>query len=468
MEQGNRHYHAPTSSIKPFDCIDIENEVFPVACPTISSFDPPTAAAGVGEKSLNDPPVPGIITIVGNNFGTPGAGQYKPAHMKLGFTNAGPSGADWCFPPERDIIKWKADTIIVRVPSLSEDGSVSTYAGTGPLLIWNTLENCFAHSSHSLYIPFCVTNLSNLYSPSSTRESILTKMVDANSEGGYDLYFGEEILEIDNVEQSFERALNTWRCTTKVNMVIKPKNEIADLSKACLIDLDTTLPTGVTSTLAVTRREPKKCDDNSHSYQPKFDMYFSKYVWRLADSLSGTPPVEINWWTSEVPINSSMDTFPNRDFQTVALHELGHASMLLHTKNSDNVMFTPHTGTKRALTLDDLEGGIHSVDLSIVDPHCETKMERYDCTTNSVSEVPKLEMKIFPNPTNTSINLEFEETVSGRIVIFDALGKEILSKGIEKANYSEIKVDRFPNGIYFIAVIDEYNQVLNHSKIIKQ
>lgn len=464
MEQGNTHYDASTSTTKPFDCIDIENEVFPKACPVILSFNPPTAAAGVGEQSLNDPPIPGIITIVGENLGTQGAGQYKPSYMRLGFANAGPSGADWCFPPERDIISWSEDTIVVRVPSINEDGDIKTYAGTRQLLIWNTQDSCFSYSVQSLYIPFCVTNLSNFYTVSQTRESILTKMVNANGEGGYDLYFGDDILTLDSVEQSFERALNTWRCTTKVNMVIKPKNEIADLSKACLIDLDTTLPTGVVTTLAVTRREPLKCDDNSHSYQPKFEMLFSKYIKRSSDPI----PVEINWYTSEVPMNPSMDTFPNRDFQTVALHELGHASMLLHTKNPDNVMFTPHAGTKRGLTFDDLDGGIHTVELSVIDPHCDSKMTKYDCTTNSVSEVPKLGMRIFPNPTNTAINLEFEKAVSGRIVLFDALGKELLSKRIEKEIYSNLKVDWLPDGIYFIAIIDEFNQVLNHSKIVKQ
>ena len=240
MEQGNLYYDPSTSTTKPFNCITIENEVFPSACPIILSFNPPTAAAGVGQQSLNDPPIPGVITIVGENFGTPGINEYKPPHIKLGFTNAGPSGADWCFPPERDIISWSEDTIVVRVPSLNEDGDIKTYSGTGQLLIWNTDEDCFSYSTDSLYVPFAVTNRSNLYSPSQTRESILTKMVDANGEGGYDLYFGDNILTLDSVEQSFERALNTWRCTTKVNMVIKPKSEIADLSKACLIDLDTT------------------------------------------------------------------------------------------------------------------------------------------------------------------------------------------------------------------------------------
>jgi hypothetical protein len=167
-------------------------------------------------------------------------------------------------------------------------------------------------------------------------------------------------------------------------------------------------------------------------------------------------------------MNPSMDTFPNRDFQTVALHELGHASMLLHTKNADNVMFTPHAGTKRALTFDDLDGGIHAVELSVIDPHCESKMTKYDCTTNSVSEVSKMKMRIFPNPTYSVINIEFENGISGRVVLYDALGKQLLSKEIGKQIQMEFELQNIPNGIYFIAVFDEYNQVLNHSKIIKQ
>ncbi len=247
-------------------------------------------------------------------------------------------------------------------------------------------------------------------------------------------------------------------------MGIKPKNEIADLSKACLIDLDTTLPTGVITTLAVTKRAPMKCDDNTHATQPKFDIFFSKYIQRTSDPA----PVEINWYTSIVPMNPSMDTFPNRDFQTVALHELGHASMLLHTKNSDNVMFTPHAGTKRALTFDDLEGGIHTVELSVIAPHCKEKMTKYDCTTNSVFEVDKLEIEIFPNPTNTLIKLEFEEIFSGKVVLLDTVGRQVSSKEIKWQNQTVLQVGSLPNGIYFLTVFGQHNQILNHSKIIKQ
>lgn len=464
MEEGNIFYDYSTHSTKLLNCLKIENEVFPKACPSISSFNPPTAAAGVGQQSLNVPPVPGLITIVGENFGTPDTNEYKPPYMKLGFTNAGPSGADWCYPPERDIISWSEDTIVVRVPSLNEDGNVKTYAGTGPLLIWNTQDTCFSYSTQNLYIPFCVTNLSNFYVATQTRESILTKIEDTNGEGGYDLYFGDNILTIDSVEQSFERALNSWRCTTGVNMVIKPKNEIADLSKASLIDMDITLPTGVTTTLAETFRTPEKCNDNTHSTQPKFEMLFSKYFKRPTDPTS----IEINWHTSEAPMDSSMDTLPNRDFQTVALHELGHASILLHTNNTDNVMYKMHTGTKRTLTVDDLEGGIHAAELSVIAPHCQAKMTKFNCSTNSTSEALKLGRRIFPNPTYANINLEFDIIFSGKIILLDVFGRKLLSREIEDQLQVELNIRDFPRGIYFIALVDDYNQVLNSTKIIKR
>ncbi len=463
MEQGNLYYDGQLTEALPFDCIKIENEVFPATCPEITSISPDTAAAGVGQASLNPSPVPGIITIKGNNFGTPSAGQFKPPHMKLGFANAGPSGADWCFPPERDFISWNNTEIVVRVPSMNEDGDVKTYSGTGQLLIWNTQDSCFGYSPESLYVPFCVMNSAKFYSSTNNRESIFAKMMDANGDGGYDLYYGDLLLSIDSVEQSFERALNTIRCAIKVNMVVKPKNEIPSLADACMIEMDTTLPVGITTVSAVTVRTPKACADASHTYIPKFDIFFNKYMWK-----SGQPaPFEINWHTGSA-IVPSMDSLPNRDFETVALHELGHASMLLHTSNAGDVMVSPHGGINRTFINNDKDGGLHAVELSTTAPHCEDKMVKYVCSTNSTSESHRLNYEIFPNPTNGYINLIFHEPFSGFLNLYDSLGKRIESTNIKREYRTQLNANDLRPGIYFLVVSDESYTFFRTTKIVVQ
>lgn len=463
MEQGNLYYDQQLTEAFPFDCIKIENEVFPASCPEITSIDPLAAAAGVGQSSVVNPSIKGEVTVIGKNFGTPSAGQFKPPHMKLGFTNAGPSGDDWCFPPERDFISWNDTMIVVRVPSMNEDGDVKTYSGTGSLLIWNTQDSCFGYSPQSLYVPFCVMNSAKFYSSTNNRESILAKMMDANGEGGYDLYYGDLLLGIDSVEQSFERALNTIRCAIKVNMEVKPKNQIPSLDDACKIDMDTTLPTGVTTVSAVTIRTPKACADASHTYIPKFDIFFNKYMWKSGD----LAPFEINWYTGTAVV-PSMDSLPNRDFETVALHELGHASMLLHTNNSGDVMVSPHGGINRVFVDNDKDGGLHAVEISTTDPHCEDKMVKYVCSTNSVSEKYQLNYKVFPNPTNGQINLSFEEPFSGFLTLYDSIGKRIYEENIKRRYQTQINENDIRPGIYFLVVSDDSHTFFRTTKIIVQ
>ncbi|MBK8565651.1 MAG: T9SS type A sorting domain-containing protein [Saprospiraceae bacterium] len=468
MEQGNLYYNQSLQQPLPFGCIKIENEVFPQVCPEITSFNPPTAAAGVGETSLNDPGIPGVIKVTGNNFGTPLPGEFKPSHMKLGFTNAGPTatGADWCFPPERDFISWTDTEIVVRVPSINEDGDVQIYAGTGKLLIWDTTEGeeCFGYSPNDLYVPFCATNSALFYSSTDNRESIPAKMINANGEGGYDIYFGDDVLEIAGVEQAFGRALNTIRCAIKVNMVVKPKNEIPNLAEACLVDLDNTLPVGVFTTSAITNFEPEPCElVLTHTYVPQFDIYFSKYM-RLIEN---DPVITLNWYTGADP-DPAMDVLPNRDFETHALHELGHASLLRHTNNSGDVMHSPHEGVRRELNFNDLDGGFHTVELSATDPDCEGKMIKYVCSTDGVSELAKIGYKLFPIPASENINLEFESPISGRIEMYDFYGKKSLVKPIQNGLREKISLKGMTPGIYLIVVLDDVKHIVESAKIIIQ
>jgi hypothetical protein len=289
-------------------------------------------------------------------------------------------------------------------------------------------------------------------------------MINANEEGGYDIYFGDDILEIAGVEQAFERALNTIRCAIKVNMVVKPKNEIPNLAEACLVDLDTELPVGVFVTSAITNVMPEACEfDLTHTYVPKFEMYFSKYM----KPQEGEPAFELKWYTGSDP-DPDMDILPNRDFETHALHELGHASLLRHTNNSGDVMHSPHEGLRRELNFNDLDGGIHTVELSATDPNCEGKMIKYICSTDGVSELSKIGYELFPIPARENINLEFERPISGRIEMYDAYGRKSLVKPLFNGMYEKIALKGMTPGIYFIVVFDDEKHIVESSKIIIQ
>jgi hypothetical protein len=451
MSQGNLYYDQSLSQSEPFGCIRIENEVFPLTCPKITDFFPKTAAAGVGEMSENG--IPGVITIVGNNFGEPAPGSVvqKPVNYRVGFRNAG-EGGFYVYPPERDYIKWTEDTIVVRVPSLGETGNAAEYAGTGKILVVKFDEpDCFDISEVELYVPFCAMNAALLFTPSNTRKSIPVKLSDVNEEGGYDAWFEDSFLSIDGGDKAFGRAMRTWQCKVHVNFEIKDVTKITNFANACPVSMDTTLPSGVNATtLAVTTISPLQCanGDNTHSYLPFWTMKFNKFY---TDSLGNA--IEIQWHTDSIPLPPNQNIPPNIDLEGVALHEIGHALLLRHTNNAGNVM---RQGTHvRDLTVDDLNGGDHIVKLSIKDPNCSGKMVEYDCTIGAVYNIPKSQFIAYPNPVVDILKVELEVPMSGVFKVFNTIGQQVQAGNL--SNFTKdisLDLSGLKNGVYFIHFFD--------------
>lgn len=464
MAQGNLYYDQSLSQSKPFDCIRIENEVFPLVCPDITDFFPKTAAAGVGEMSENG--TPGVITIVGNNFGEPDPGSVvqKPDNYRVGFRNAG-EGNFYVYPPARDYIKWTTDTIVVRVPSLGETGSQLEYAGSGVIVVDKFDEpDCFDISDDDLYVPFCVRNSALLFNPSGTRKSIPTKLSNVNDEGGYDVWFEDSFLSITGGDEAFGRAMRTWQCEVHVNFEIKDITEITNFANACPISMDTTMPSGVNvTTLAVTNVFPLQCpnNDNSHSFLPSWTMKFNKFY---TDSLGNA--IEIQWHTDSIPLPPNQNMPPNIDLEGVALHEIGHALLLRHTNNVGNVM---RQGTHiRDLTADDFNGGDHVVKLSIIDPNCSGKMVEYDCMIDAVYEIPKSQFIAYPNPVVDMLKVELEVPMVGVFTVFNTMGQQVQSANLHRPT-KDISLDLsgLEKGAYFIHFLDEHGQKQLTIKIFK-
>jgi glucose/arabinose dehydrogenase len=84
--------------------------------------------------------------------------------------------------------------------------------------------------------------------------------------------------------------------------------------------------------------------------------------------------------------------------------------------------------------------------------------------SNAVSSVKDLknEVKIYPNPTKAHIFIDTENP-NIRVTIYDSLGRDIFqTKGETTISTSHLK-----NGLYFVHVYDEDNQLIGLEKIIK-
>lgn len=66
------------------------------------------------------------------------------------------------------------------------------------------------------------------------------------------------------------------------------------------------------------------------------------------------------------------------------------------------------------------------------------------------------EFKMYPNPSNSVLQLKFPKYVSnGRLTVIDLLGKELLTKSIKSTNSLELNISNWNEGIYLIKVKSE-------------
>jgi hypothetical protein len=77
------------------------------------------------------------------------------------------------------------------------------------------------------------------------------------------------------------------------------------------------------------------------------------------------------------------------------------------------------------------------------------------------------ELLVFPNPANYQLNLTFEKSITGYIMITDALGKVVYSCNINNPIIEfPIDIANFTNGIYYLSYRNK--EVSIHKKFIKQ
>ena len=73
-------------------------------------------------------------------------------------------------------------------------------------------------------------------------------------------------------------------------------------------------------------------------------------------------------------------------------------------------------------------------------------------------------LRIYPNPVKTQLNMELPETTDYEVHIFDLTGKEIFTRNIEDDSTAQYNLTNFKTGVYLLVVVDRQNKL---SKTIK-
>ena len=459
-----------TNVIRNFGCEKLE---VGVNCGMEITSITSLAAAGVGLNSENN--ITGIVEITGENFLDDDVifgNCTKPEGHRVKFRTI---NNGWISPLEGDYLEYTNTKIRVKVPSVGyKDNSDELYSGseindgvssTDEIRvcrdgIFNC--GCYVTSDEELYIPFSARN-THITNEDGCKESIKYILQDLDDAGGYTWRFDQNFSSKPGAVDAFKRALSTWRCTTKVNFKVDDINAPSEDNGICVVIMES-LPVGTSG--ATQMLSIVTCSGTGINSPGRFKLAFNSNM----DWHTGTDMPDLNW------DNPNLGKLKG-DIESTALHELGHAHLLLHTSNISNVMVRPSPiGYRRILSTDDISGGNHLSLLGNNTVGCQGRMELILTGCNLLSsfgiDENNLAFNVYPNPTKNIVFIEqnFINLKNDKIEleIFNNLGEKLESKSFfDFKNSIVFDLSNYSNGLYYIRI--HQNDILSSYtiKIIK-
>ena len=317
IQQSTQTNYSIVKPINPF-IVPTVNSTQAVAA--ITGFSPSTITAGTFS----------VVTINGSGFGTTQGTSF------VEFKRADDGGATFCRPDAWSYLLWSDTQIQVRLTTTGA-GTVNSTPGSGVIRV--DIGGVKTTSASSLTVTHSQINV---YSNGTAPTTIYnTRHVNKQS-GGYvwQMYTGFD--SNASAKASFLRAFQSWRCGTYINWTngaTTTVNTIAnDGINIIRFDVGAELPTGVLGR-CTSRFSGCGAQPNQNWFINELDIVFD----------------DATAWN----FGPAAPTFSQYDFESVAVHELGHGHQLGHVINSAEIMnFSVSNGqSKRVLSVNDLAGG---------------------------------------------------------------------------------------------------------------
>lgn len=389
----------------------------------ITSFTPTAVTAGTATT----------ISINGAGFGV--------SEGFVGFSDANDGGSSFYNCLSTQIVSWNDTQIIVEVPDR---------AGTGTIRVENTSSDS-ATSGQTLTVSYAELNAE--YDPGTGEEAYETQHINRDGSGGYVWQMQTDFDANTAANDSFVRALDTWRCETEVNWTIgavTTTDVVAnDNINIIRFDNSTELPGGV--------------------------------LGRCTSRWSGCGGATIKWYVEELDIvfndgtnwnfSTSAPAFSEYDFETVAVHELGHGHQLGHVIDPGAIMhYAISNGSfNRTLSANDIAGGNDVQSRSTTSAVCgQSLMDNFDCATLTVDAYDLAsQFTIYPSPANTILNIRSASYYDlESYTIYDINGRLMVSEKLNNNRTNTIQVNALSNGVYFIKIKSQGGEFTK--KFIKQ
>ena len=445
----------------------------PIACTgaNITGFSPDSVIAGAWYSGIVSNEAQ--LTINGSGFGS----AAKPTVLMRNAVNNKPP---FYIPLDPyDITTWSNTQIVINVPSVRIDGT-PIYPGTGLIKVVPNGTTDTAVSSSPVYIPYALLNVTN--GVSKRRIGFAYHQV-TDSTGGfnadtaaYDFRFdgstiGNPSVTNANCRPLLKQAIHDWQCGLPIRYRIGKDTTISTTTADGISYINFKPTLSDTSFAAETSVKVLQCTSTITYFANEADISFK--------TNPGFPWQYVN--PTLVPTGSPNPSLSNLgpDFFSVALHELGHATLMLHVNQTNDLMYykVPASGVGPYITFDDRSGGLDNKNWSktfnfstcittgaITVPSAGAEV----CTnpTNGIKEIignNLLEISVYPNPAGDYVNVTFvkDSESSNTVKLTNTLGQTVFYRNIGKNEGANevINLAGLAKGIYILIVTDNQNTV---------
>ena len=408
--------------------------------PANITFAPSTITAGTQS----------VLTISGTGFGA--------SQGKVAFRDADDGGATFLEALDNDILTWTETQITVNVPS---------FAGTGQVRVTDAAS---ASNTSAATLTVTYAELNGVGDVGSGDQSSPTQHYGDNNDladgfsGGYTWEMFTDFFndtEFPGAKDAFLRAFNNWRCETKVNWEVSATatiiDDISTIENVIRFDNGAELEAGVLGT-CTSGLSGRLCTGEIIWYVTDLDIVFD----------SGT-----NWY-----FGASGEVFDSGeyDFETVALHELGHGHQLGHVINPSNVMHysVVNNSSNTVLDANSIAAGNDVHTRSTTNKVCglpdRALMTDYagSCNLSVEENSIKTDITLYPNPAKQEFFIENSSSSNiTRVAIYDVSGR--LVKDIDVSQTSKTKrinMNNTSRGLY-IVIIHSENAFLTKKLVIE-